>query len=229
MLCDASPAQLQKGMAFFDKLLAKDVSKGKLKQEDADAAKARLVSIDGIPAFAGGDSIPDMVIEAATENLSIKQKIFSSLASTLPLHTILGTNTSSISITKIAAAALPEGTKPGSNEATESPKRVLGIHWMNPVPVLKLVELIPALQTSQDVIDRSRAFAEACGKTVTFSQDTPGFIANRLLMPYINVGSSRSDRGRRKPKLTVSLRLQEAIIVLESGIASKEDIDTTMK
>jgi 3-hydroxybutyryl-CoA dehydrogenase len=232
MLCDASKSQLDKGVAFFEKLLAKDVSKGKLKQEDADAARSRLAPIEAISAFnssSGGASAPEMVIEvrddvkssllrclltlnpvllqAATENLSIKQKIFGSLASELPLTTILATNTSSISVTKIAASAVPQGAAPNSQEAWDGPKRVLGLHFFNPVPVMTLVELIPAIQTSDDVKERAKAFAEACGKYVTSSSDTPGFISNRILMPYIN----------------------EAVIVLESGIATKEDIDETSK
>ncbi|KDN51316.1 putative 3-hydroxybutyryl-CoA dehydrogenase [Tilletiaria anomala UBC 951] len=208
LLCDASPAQLKKGVAFFDKLLAKDVSKGKLTQEEADAAKARLHPVDGIPALKlSSDDSPQMVIEAATESLAVKQKIFGSLASTLPLSTILATNTSSISVTKIAASAIAENAKAGSEDAIEGPKRVLGLHFFNPVPVMKLVELIPALQTSKDIVDRAHAFAEACGKTVTHSTDVPGFVSNRLLMPFIN----------------------EAIMTLEKGISSKEDIDTCLR
>lgn len=210
LLCDQSEVQLDKGLAFFDKLLAKDVSKGKLSQDDADRARASLIKA---PGGAGSlaeihqDGPPDMVIEAATENLSIKQNIFKTLATTLPLSTILATNTSSISVSKIAASAVSEKAKSGSSEAWQSPARTLGLHFFNPVPVMKLVELIPALQTSKDVTDRARAFAEACGKTITTSADTPGFVSNRLLIPFIN----------------------EAVMALESGVATKEDIDTTLK
>lgn len=127
LLCDASPAQLQKGVGFFETLLKKDVSKGKIQQADADAARARLITVDKLHDFAvkGANGAPaDMVIEAATENLAVKQSIFGTLASSLPLQTILATNTSSISVSKIAASAVPENAKPGSDEAWKSPARV---------------------------------------------------------------------------------------------------------
>lgn len=124
MLCDASAGQLSKGVAFFETLLKKDVAKGKVSQSDADAARARLVTVEKLEDFAGSKGIADMVIEAATENLAVKQKIFGTLASTLPLETILATNTSSISVSKIAASAVGAGVKPGSEEAWKSPARV---------------------------------------------------------------------------------------------------------
>ncbi|ETS59636.1 hypothetical protein PaG_06562 [Moesziomyces aphidis] len=207
MLCDASAGQLSKGVAFFETLLKKDVAKGKVSQSDADAARARLVTVEKLEDFAGSKGIADMVIEAATENLAVKQKIFGTLASTLPLETILATNTSSISVSKIAASAVGAGVKPGSEEAWKSPARALGIHFFNPVPVMPLVELIPAIQTAPEVVDRSRAFAQACGKEVTTSKDVPGFVSNRLLMPFIN----------------------EAVMALEKGIASRDDIDKTLR
>ncbi|KAJ9480204.1 3-hydroxyacyl-CoA dehydrogenase [Pseudozyma hubeiensis] len=211
LLCDASPAALEKGVNFFETLLKKDVSKGKIQQADADAARARLITVGKLEDFATkggkGAEAADMVIEAATENLAIKQKIFGTLASSLPLETILATNTSSISVSKIAASAVGAGVKAGSEEAWKSPARALGIHFFNPVPVMPLVELIPAIQTSPEVVSRSRAFAQACGKEVTSSKDVPGFVSNRLLMPFIN----------------------EAVMALEKGIASKEDIDKTLR
>lgn len=126
LLCDASPAQLQKGVSFFETLLKKDVSKGKIQQADADSARARLITVEKLEDFSnkGGKGAADMVIEAATENLSVKQKIFGTLASTLPLETILATNTSSISVSKIAASAVGANVKPGSEEAWKSPARV---------------------------------------------------------------------------------------------------------
>lgn len=135
LLCDASPAALDKGVSFFETLLKKDVSKGKIQQADADAARARLVIVSKLEHFAAGSAskrsggsgdgaAADMVIEAATENLSIKQKIFGTLASSLPLETILATNTSSISVSKIAASAVPADCKPGSEAAWKSPARV---------------------------------------------------------------------------------------------------------
>ncbi|EST04729.1 3-hydroxyacyl-CoA dehydrogenase, C-terminal [Kalmanozyma brasiliensis GHG001] len=207
LLCDASPTALEKGVSFFETLLKKDVSKGKIQQGDADAARARLVTVQKLEDFANHGSAADMVIEAATENLAVKQKIFGTLASSLPLETILATNTSSISVSKIAASAVGVNVKPGSEEAWKSPARALGIHFFNPVPVMPLVELIPAIQTSPEVVDRSRAFAQACGKEVTTSKDVPGFVSNRLLMPFIN----------------------EAVMALEANIASREDIDKTLR
>lgn len=135
LLCDASPVALDKGVSFFESLLKKDVSKGKIQQADADAARARLVIVSKLEDFAAGSAskrtggsgdgaAADMVIEAATENLSIKQKIFGTLASSLPLETILATNTSSISVSKIAASAVPADCKPGSEAAWKSPARV---------------------------------------------------------------------------------------------------------
>lgn len=152
--------------------------------------------------------IPQRLDQAATESLPIKEKIFAALAESLPLQTILATNTSSISVTKIAAAAVaPAQPAQATGDLPKGPERVVGLHFFNPVPVMKLVELIPALQTSDTVLARAKAFAEACGKTVTVSQDVPGFVSNRLLMPFIN----------------------EAVITLESGVSSKEDIDTCLK
>jgi 3-hydroxybutyryl-CoA dehydrogenase len=149
----------------------------------------------------------DMVIEAASESLPLKQTLFQQLATHLRPDAILATNTSSISITKIAAAARREGVQPESEEARSSAGRVVGLHFFNPVPVMKLVELISALQTTPDTLDRARAFAGACGKEVTTSKDVPGFVSNALLMPFIN----------------------EAIICLEKGTATRDDIDTTLK
>ena len=194
LLCDASSAQLSKGLSFFDKLLAKDVSKGKISATAASDARARLSTVSDVDGF--GAHAPDMVVEAATENLGVKQSIFGTLGRVLPAHAVLATNTSSISVSKIAASAGPAAAE-----------RTLGVHFFNPVPVMPLVELIPALQTRSDILAQARAFAEACGKHVTTSKDTPGFVSNRLLMPFIN----------------------EAVVALETGIASKEDIDATLR
>mgnify|MGYP001562231196 FL=1 len=164
-----------------DKLLAKDVAKGKLTQEEADATRSRLSSVPGIEQFTN----VDLAIEAVSESLALKQIIFASLATHLPPHAILASNTSSISLSKIAAAAIPASSKALTATADFS-SRVVGFHFFNPVPVMKLVELIPALQTSPDTLERARKFAVAMGKTVTVSKDTPGFVSNRLLMPFIN-------------------------------------------
>ncbi|KAJ1867620.1 hypothetical protein LPJ78_000855 [Coemansia sp. RSA 989] len=187
---DSSPAQLSKGLEFLDKLLVKDIAKGKYTEEVRSEVKARITTASSISQMATAD----FVIEAISENAELKRKVFGELSATLPQETILATNTSSISITKIASAA-------------SRPENVIGMHFMNPVPVMKLVEVIPGLQTSNQTLETTLALAQKMGKTTTMSQDVPGFIANRLLMPYIN----------------------EAIIALGEGIATKEDIDTTMK
>ncbi|KAI0785837.1 3-hydroxyacyl-CoA dehydrogenase [Abortiporus biennis] len=206
LLHDRSEVQIKKGLAFMDKLLEKDVSKGKIKAEEAKEARDRVTVVapeKGLEGFRDAD----MVVEAVSENIALKQSIFKDLSAKLPLETILASNTSSISITKIAASTIPEGHTASSELGQKSAARVVGLHFFNPVPVMKLVELISALQTSQETVDRAKAFAIACGKECTTSQDVPGFVANALLMPYLN----------------------EAIMWLEKGVATKEDIDKTMK
>ncbi|GAA6006403.1 3-hydroxyacyl-CoA dehydrogenase family protein [Rhodotorula paludigena] len=200
VLADKSPKQLTKGLQFVDSLLAKEIKKGKLGNEEADRVRKRIRAVEDA-VEAGGFAEVDLAIEAVSESLPIKQAIFSSLATHLPPHAILASNTSSISISTLAASAVNQKT--GEDRAAS----VVGFHFMNPVPVMKLVELIPALQTDPRVLEISRGFAERMGKTVTQSADTPGFISNRLLMPFLN----------------------EAFITLETGVASKEDIDTTLK
>ncbi|KAH9925951.1 3-hydroxyacyl-CoA dehydrogenase [Epithele typhae] len=205
LLHDRSASQIKSGLALMDKLLGKDVSKGKMTQEAANEARDRVTVVDGLTDFRQADV--DMVVEAATENVDLKTKIFGSLAAELSPKTILASNTSSISITKIAASTIPEGKTAAHPEAQQSTSRVVGLHFFNPVPVMKLVELIGAVQTSQETLDRARAFAVACGKEVTSSQDVPGFVANALLMPFLN----------------------EAIMCLEKGIATRDDIDKTFR
>lgn len=154
----------------LDSLLKKDIDKGRLTQEQADETRARVTTTQSMADF----SNVDFVIEAVSENPALKTKLFSDLAQITPKDAILATNTSSISITKIAAAAK------GREE------QVIGMHFMNPVPVMKLVELIPGLATSSQVLKTTKDLSIAMGKTCTVSQDVPGFVANRLLMPYIN-------------------------------------------
>lgn len=206
LLYDRSTEQVTKGLSLMDKLLAKDVGKGRLSSEEAKEARDK-VSVVGPEAGIKGMREADMVIEAVSESLPLKQSIFASFAAELKPETILATNTSSISITKIAASAILASENSASQEGKKSAGRVVGLHFFNPVPVMKLVELISALQTSQQTLDRARAFAIACGKEVTVSKDVPGFVSNALLMPFIN----------------------EAIMCLEKGTATREDIDTTLK
>jgi len=203
LLHDRSQDQVAKGLALIDKLLAKDVDKGRLTDVEAKETRERISVTDSLE----GLRDVDMVIEAVSESLPLKRQIFSSFSQILRPDAILASNTSSISITKIAAATLPEGENASGEMGKKSAGRVVGLHFFNPVPVMKLVELIPAIQTSQETLDRARSFAVACGKEVTTSQDVPGFVANALLMPYIN----------------------EAIMCLEKGVATREDIDKTMK
>lgn len=203
LLHDRSSEQVRKGLGLVDKLLEKDVGKGRLTSEDAKEARDRITVVDGVE----GMKDVDMVVEAVSENLSLKQTIFSEFVQKLRPDAILATNTSSISVTKIAASAVPQRVSPSSEEGKKSAGRVVGLHFFNPVPVMKLVELISALQTTPQTLDRARSFAIACGKEVTTSKDVPGFVSNALLMPFIN----------------------EAIMHLEKGIATREDIDTTLK
>jgi 3-hydroxybutyryl-CoA dehydrogenase len=178
-------------------LLDKDVSKQRISQEDASAARSRL-----LPSTKLSDlSDVDFVIEAVPEILDLKTSIFAQLAEICPPHAILATNTSSISITKIAAATTKDP------KDLSAPSRVISTHFMNPVPVQKGVEIISGLQTSQETVDKALELVKDMGKIPSKSADSPGFLANRILMPYIN----------------------EAIICLETGVGGKEDIDSIMK
>ncbi|ANB14242.1 hypothetical protein AWJ20_5203 [Sugiyamaella lignohabitans] len=191
-LVDNSEKSLSRGTAFVEKLLNKNLSKGKLSEDQASAIRSRITPVQDL--VTGIKSV-DIVIEAVPEIPQLKFDIFSTLAKEAQEHTILATNTSSIGITKIAAAAV----------GAES--RVIGAHFMNPVPVQPGVEIISGLQTSPDTIAKTLTFIERLKKVPSISNDSPGFLANRILMPYIN----------------------EAIIALETGVGKKEDIDSIMK
>ncbi|KAL4937403.1 hypothetical protein BDV06DRAFT_203009 [Aspergillus oleicola] len=196
-LVDNSQASLDKGLKFADKLLEKDVTKERITREAADAARGRITStlkLDDLSSI-------DFVIEAVPEIPDLKTSIFTKLSQIAPKHAILATNTSSISITKIAAATTTDPTD------LQVPSRVISTHFMNPVPIQKGVEIIAGLQTSRETIDTSIAFVQRMGKVAAVSADSPGFLANRILMPYIN----------------------EAIICLETGVGGREDIDSIMK
>ncbi|EXF73386.1 3-hydroxyacyl-CoA dehydrogenase [Colletotrichum fioriniae PJ7] len=196
-LVDANKAALDKGLAFAEKLLAKDVSKSRITQEQADKARSLLSPATSIDEL----SDVDFVIEAVPEIPKLKFDIFSKLAEVCPKHAILATNTSSISITRIAASTTQDPTD------TSASSRVVSTHFMNPVPIQKGVEIISGLQTSQETLDKAVEFCKAMGKVTSVSADSPGFLANRILMPYIN----------------------EAIICLETGVGDKESIDAIMK
>lgn len=194
-LVDASQKSLDKGLSFADKLLAKDVAKSRISQADADAARARLSPTTSYDELAG----VDFVIEAVPELLELKTSIFRQLAQVCAPHAVLATNTSSISITKIAAAA--------GSVVPEASARVVATHFMNPVPVQKGVEIISGLQTSSETLATALALCRAMGKVPSTSADAPGFLANRILMPYIN----------------------EAVVCLETGVGDRDSIDDIMK
>jgi len=189
VLIDVSPDLVQKGIAGIRAQLDKAVGKGKLKAGDAQAAIARLKA--GTAEDARG---APFAVEAVTENEEVKKKVFGALARAMPQDAILATNTSSISITRVAASV-------------PNPDRVIGMHFMNPVPVMQLVEIIRGAQTSDSTYAVTRALAERMGKTTVLSKDMPGFIVNRILIPMLN----------------------EACFALQEGLATAEDIDTAMK
>tara|TARA_B100001113_G_scaffold286541_1_gene242085 strand:+ start:563 stop:1444 length:882 start_codon:yes stop_codon:yes gene_type:complete len=190
VMIDINQEAVDRGMATIERSLSKLVQKERLSQEDADAARARLsVSTDRSPCAEA-----DLVVEAVPEILSLKKSIFEDLDGICGPDTILASNTSSISITKIAAC-------------TSRPEKVIGMHFMNPVPLMKLVEIIDGELTSSETNAAVVAAAEAMGKTPLTSQDYPGFISNRILCPMLN----------------------EAIICLQEGVATKEAIDGIMK
>ena len=169
ILLDSNQEQLKKGIKFMDVLLKKDVLKGKITELEAQEAKERVTTTTSMDNF----KTTDFVIEAVSENVSLKRDLFQKLDKITYPDTILATNTSSISITKIASA-------------TKKPQNVIGMHFMNPVPVMKLVEIIRGIATSDDTLSKTLELSKLLGKVTTTSKDIPGFIANRILMPYIN-------------------------------------------
>lgn len=189
-LGDLSAERLVEAVAAVDKNLARQVSKEKISEADKNAAMARISTNTSYDAF--GDC--DLVIEAATENEAVKRDIFKALVPKVKPTTILATNTSSISITRLAAS-------------TDRPGKFIGMHFMNPVPVMQLIELIRGIATDEDTFNSVRELAIALGKTVAVSEDFPAFIVNRILLPMIN----------------------EAIYTLYEGVGSVTAIDTAMK
>ncbi|KAL8649820.1 MAG: hypothetical protein Q9210_004174 [Variospora velana] len=198
-LVDSSQASIDKGLKFADRLLQKDVSKDRITKDEATMIRERLSSTTKMEDL----SSVDFVIEAVPEVPSLKTSIFAQLAQICPPHAILATNTSSISITKIATSTSPKDNPTDLSAAS----RVISTHFMNPVPVQKGVEIISGLQTSESTIATALAFVKKMGKITSQSADSPGFLANRILMPYIN----------------------EAIVCLETGVGGKEDIDNIMR
>lgn len=189
LLFDAHPASLDKGMGLIQSLLKKGVEKEKITAAQMDATLGNLSGAKSLSEF----KACDMVIEAIVENFDVKAKLFQELDAIVPANSLLTSNTSSISITKIAASV-------------KRPEKVMGVHFMNPVPVMKLVELIRGLQTSDETYRTVTEVCDKLGKTAVLALDGPGFIVNRILCPMIN----------------------EAIYLLQEGV-KPEDIDNAMK
>lgn len=189
-LIDVDLAAAEKGLQRIAGSLGRLVEKGKMTAEQRDALLANIQPAGDV----GAARDFDMAVEAATENEALKKKLFGAVDEVIRDGGILASNTSSISITRIAAA-------------TKRPDRVIGMHFMNPVPVMKLVEIIRGAQTSDETYQATKALAERMGKTTVLSRDFPGFIVNRILIPMLN----------------------EACFTLQEGIATVEDIDTAMK
>jgi 3-hydroxybutyryl-CoA dehydrogenase len=190
-MVDISEKALEKGMATITKNLDRMVTKGSITEEEKLATLANLTTVTDIAQVAPKS---DLIVEAATENIDLKLKIFKQLDELAPAHTILATNTSSISITKIGAA-------------TKRADKVIGMHFMNPVPVMKLIEVIRGYNTTDEVTAQIMDLSKQLGKIPVEVNDYPGFVANRILMPMIN----------------------EAIITLFEGVAGVEEIDQVMK
>ena len=190
-LVDIAQASLDKGLSTITKNLDRMIAKEVI---DKSKKEATLANIGTYTNLKEGVSDTDLVVEAATENFDIKLKIFKDLDEVCKAETILATNTSSISITQIGAA-------------TKRPEKVIGMHFMNPVPIMKLVEIIRGYSTSDEVTETIMDLSKKLGKTPTEVNDYPGFVANRILMPMIN----------------------ESIETLYNGVAGVEEIDTVMK
>ncbi|MEZ4436544.1 MAG: 3-hydroxybutyryl-CoA dehydrogenase [bacterium] len=190
LLADADRARADQGRAAIEGRVRREVAKGRMSEADAAALMERIAPVDDLGALVEAA----LIIEAVSEDEALKRRIFTGLDAVCPPETIFASNTSSIPITRMAGW-------------TKRPERFIGMHFMNPVPIMKLVELIRGLATSDATYELVRALAEAMGKTTVVSRDMPGFIVNRVLMPMIN----------------------EAVVALYEGIGSAQDIDAAMK
>jgi 3-hydroxybutyryl-CoA dehydrogenase len=189
-LHDIAKDRVDAALATIDKNLARQVASGKITEEDKKRALSRISYAGSLQDFADAD----IVIEAATEDETVKRKIFVALCPFLKPEAIIGTNTSSISITRLAAA-------------TDRPERFIGLHFMNPAPVMELVEMIRGIATEDATFTRTKEFVETLHKTVAVSEDFPAFMVNRILLPMIN----------------------EAVYTLYEGVGSVDAIDTAMR
>lgn len=190
LIYDISPDRIEKGIATISGNMARQVGSGKLDEKVRNDAMARISAAPAMADLAGAD----LVIEAATEDETVKRKIYAQLCPQLNPEAILATNTSSISITRLAAQ-------------TDRPERFIGIHFMNPVPLMKLVELVRGIATEDQTFEAAKTYVKQLDKTITVSEDFPAFIVNRILLPMIN----------------------EAIYTLYEGVGSVDAIDTAMR
>ena len=190
LLLDIDPARLEAALKKIDKNLTRQVSRGRISEEDKAAALKRIGTVSSYDDLADRD----LVIEAATENEEVKKDIFHKVSEVLKPEALIATNTSSISVTRLASS-------------TDRPEKFMGVHFMNPVPVMKLVELIRGLATDEETFAAVRALVERLGKTSVNAEDFPAFIVNRILLPMIN----------------------EAVYTLYEGVGAVESIDTAMK
>jgi 3-hydroxybutyryl-CoA dehydrogenase len=189
-LYDQAPEKIEAALSTIRKNLARSVKSGRIRPEQESEALRRIRAIDSLQSL--GDS--DIVIETAVEDEQIKRKIFADLCPVLKKDAILGTNTSSLSITRLAAS-------------TDRPEQFIGIHFMNPVPLMELVEVIRGIATDDQTFSTVKEFASSLGKTIAVAEDFPAFIVNRILLPMIN----------------------EAVYTLYEGVGSVEAIDTAMR
>ena len=179
----------QKTLASINGFLTRSVEKGKITNQDKEAALSRIKTTPSLKSFRDCN----LIIETVIENLEVKKKLFTELDEICPKHAILATNTSSLSIIDMAMS-------------TKRPDKVLGLHFFNPAPVMQLLEIVKTIATSDETIDTGKAFGESLGKTVVIARDSPGYIVNNLLVPY----------------------LLNAIRMLDADVATREDIDTAV-
>lgn len=190
-LVETSSELAERALATIDKNLSRMVKKEKIKEEEKNSALKRIETVTDL---ADGVKYADLVIEAIPENFELKKKVFNTIDENVPDHAILASNTSSISITKLA-------------ECTTRPEQFIGMHFFNPVPVMKLVEVINGLKTKDEVTQKVLSLSDKLNKVAVPANDSPGFVSNRVLMPMIN----------------------EAIFCVYEGVAKPEDIDSIMK
>lgn len=190
LLHDVTEERIRAGLATIDGNLARQVSSGKITEADRKRTVARIQPAVSLDQF----NTVDLAIESITENEALKRKVFAEICPALPAKTFLATNTSSISITRLAAA-------------TDRPERFIGMHFMNPVPVMELVELVRGIATDDQTFEAAKDFVGKLGKRIAVAEDFPAFIVNRILLPMIN----------------------EAIYTLYEGVGTVEAIDTAMK